>query len=257
MKGSLLFLGTGGSVGVPMVGCQCAVCKSDSPFNRRLRSSALIQLDHRQYLIDAGPDFREQALRHGISKLDGVLLTHAHHDHTAGFDDLRPIFYRMETPLSILLSNETAAEVQTRFSYMFDQNELGRRNPLKLQLLPGQAGDLEFEGLPLHYLSFEQAGMKVNGYRVGNLAYLSDIRHYNTSIFDRLKGLKHLIVSALRYTPSSHFSVDEAIDFAAQVKAEKTWLTHLSHELDYLSTNAYLPPHIRLAYDGLSLEFEL
>lgn len=255
MKGTLTFLGTGGSVGVPMIGCDCAVCSSGSPFNHRLRSSALLHVKQKKILIDAGPDFREQALRQGISSLDGVIFTHAHHDHSAGIDDLRPLFYNRQVPLPVLLSKETAADIEKRFFYIFHSPQ--SQQNLTLHLLPEDFGEVDFEGLFIQYVTYEQGGMSVNGFRFGNLAYLTDIRHYTADIWKILKGVKTVIISALRFVPTQlHFSVDEAIDFAKNLQAEKVWLTHLSHDLDYLQTNAYLPHHIRLAYDGLEIEFE-
>lgn len=259
MKGKLRFLGTGGSVGVPVIGCSCPVCHSDDPMNKRLRPSVLLRIAHRQFLIDAGPDLRMQALREGITHLDGLMLTHAHYDHTAGFDDLRPIYYRRQSPLPILLSSETARDVQQRFYYLF-QPSPGQENfepRFALHLLPAENGEVKFENIAIGYVSYSQGGMTVNGYRIGNLAYISDIRHYKPAIFTHLAGIKYLIVSALRYTPSPlHFSVDEAIDFAKELKAEKVWLTHISHELEHHQTNAYLPSNMCLAYDGLEIEFD-
>lgn len=255
MKGKLTFLGTGGSLGVPVVGCACCVCSSSDPLNHRMRSSALIQAGGRQFLIDSGPDFRSQALKFGISRLDGILLTHAHHDHVGGIDDLRPIYYKRESPLPILLSEETAKELCRRFHYIFADGKdfLG----LRLDLLSGSEGTFLFENFPVQFVSYSQGGMKVNGYRFGSLAYLSDIRQFSPSIFEHLKGVRDLIVSALRFTPSPlHFSVDEAIDFARQADAAQVWLTHVSHDLEHHQTNAYLPSHVRLAYDGLEIDFD-
>lgn len=257
MKGKLLFLGTGGSVGVPVIGCSCEVCHSDDPLNKRLRPSVLLRIGAKQFLIDAGPDFRTQALRAGITQLDGLLLTHAHHDHTAGMDDLRPIYYRRQSPLSVLLSSATAQDVRMRYYYLFDSDDKNFSSHLHLQLLVEQTGSVYFEDLPIQYVTYIQGGMLVNGYRIGKLAYLSDIRQFSSSIFEELKGVQYLIISALRYTPSPlHFSVDEAIDFANQLNVKKVWLTHISHELEHHQTNAYLPPHIRLAYDGLEIDFD-
>lgn len=257
MKGKLLFLGTGGSVGVPVIGCSCAVCQSHDPRNQRLRPSVLLRYAKRLFLVDVGPDFRVQALRYGITHLDGLLLTHAHHDHTAGFDDLRPIYYKRGSPLPVLLSRETAQDIQRRYHYLF-QPEPGQENfetRFNLQLLPEDQGEVIFENVAIRYVVYTQGGMRVNGYRIGNVAYISDIRHFHSSIFDHLKGTKDLIVSALRYVPSPlHFSVDEAIDFAKQVGAERVWLTHISHELEHEHTNAYLPANMKVAYDGLEIE---
>lgn len=256
MRKTLTFLGTGGSVGVPMIGCQCEVCRSIDPFNKRLRPSVLIRMGHRQFLIDAGPDFRAQALKFSITKLDAVLLTHAHHDHTAGLDDLRPLFFQRQAPLPILLSHETAKDICMRYYYLFQEPQ-GTVPRLVLHYLPDEQGNVVFEGLPVQYVTYTQGGMSVNGFRIGELAYLSDIKYFSPSIFDRLNGVKYLIISALRYTASPlHLSVDEAVDFANELKAELTWLTHISHELEHQKTNSYLPDHINLAYDGLEIEFD-
>jgi phosphoribosyl 1,2-cyclic phosphate phosphodiesterase len=257
MKGKLIFLGTGGSVGIPVIGCSCEVCHSTDPLNQRLRPSALLQCEQRQFLIDAGPDFRMQALRYGITKIDGLLLTHAHYDHTAGIDDLRPLYYRRQAPLPVLLSAATAQELRMRFFYLFQSADEKFVSRFHLQVLPDQAGSVMFENLLIQYMTYSQGGMLVNGYRIGDLAYLSDIRHFSPSIFEDLEGVRYLIISALRYTPSPlHFSVDEAIDFAKQVKAERVWLTHISHELEHHKTNAYLPEYMSLAYDGLVIDFD-
>lgn len=258
MKGRLLFLGTGASLGIPVIGCQCAVCQSHSHFNKRLRPSALISIHGKKILIDAGPDFRQQALKHQIHQLEGILLTHAHHDHTAGFDELRALYYRHKKPLPILLSEATAQDVKSRFYYLFQPgNPYEKFAPrLDLQILPALEGKVIFEGIPIEYMTYQQGEMLVNGFRFGNLAYLSDIRLFSPAIFEHLIGVKTLIISALRHDPSPlHFSVQEAIDFAAQTEAEHIWLTHISHDLDHAETNQMLPSHIKLAYDGLELDF--
>ncbi len=258
--GKLLFLGTGASMGIPVIGCGCAVCQSSSPFNRRMRPSVILKTQlNKQLIIDVGPDFRLQALQHKISRLDGVLFTHAHHDHTAGIDDLRPIYYNRSSLLPMLLSKATAEDIQMRYHYLFEPAEGGQQfTPrLQLQLLPDQIeGRVHFEGLTVDYVTYEQGGMAVNGFRFGDLAYLSDIRHFPETIFSQLQGVKILIISALRYTPSFlHFSIDEAVDFAEQVGAEFVWLTHISHELEHEKANTYLSSHVKLAYDGLELDF--
>lgn len=256
IKNRLLFLGTGSSAGVPVIGCQCRVCLSTCSFNKRLRPSVKIEYGGKRFLVDVGPDFRQQALLHQISNMDGVLLTHAHYDHVAGIDDLRPFYFRRKTPLPILLSAETASEVKSHYHYLFHSKQNQAEPRMDLKILPSRAGQIDFIETSIRYVTYEQAGMKVNGYCIGDLAYLSDIRHFSESIFDELKGVRYLIISALRYTHSDlHFSVDEAIEFATKFKAEKVWLTHLSHDLDHEQTNAYLPTNIRLAYDGLEIEF--
>ena len=252
MKGILTFLGTGSSVGIPIICCSCAVCVSNDPRNKRLRPSVQIIYDDKIFLIDIGPDFRQQALRNEIHSVDGILLTHSHYDHTGGFDDLRALSFRRETPIPLLLSEETAKDLKLRYFYLFHQFA----PKFELNILQNENGIINFLGLPIQYVSYEQSGMKVNGFRIGDLAYLTDIRNYSESIFEELKGVRYLIISALRDVPSPlHLSVDEAIAFSKNLHVEKTWFTHISHDLEHVKTNADLPVNIQLAYDGLEIEF--
>lgn len=252
MLGKFTLLGTGGSLGIPMIGCTCPVCTSDEPKNQRYRSSALIQYAGAQYLIDAGPDLRQQALQHKLKHLDGLILTHAHNDHTAGIDDLRPLLFRRPIPFPALMSPETYGEILKRFEYFLNAEP----EKLNIQVLPEERGEITFEKLPLRYFTYEQGGMNVNGFRFGDLGYVSDIKNYPESIFKDLFGVNILIVSALRHSNSPlHLTVDEAVEFAERCEASKTYLTHISHELDHHKTNAYLPQNVRMAYDGLELDF--
>ena len=250
---SLVFLGSGGSMGVPVVSCKCKVCKSDSLFNKRLRPSALLKIGKKQFLIDAGPDFRIQALRYGIDHLDGVLLTHTHFDHVGGLDDLRVFYFLQDKQLHCLLSRETYEEIRLRVHYLFHEDKCPW---LKFQILKKDFGPVEFEGVHFECVTYFQAGMKVTGYRAGSFAYISDIRVYDQAVIDHLKGVDILILSALRYTPTTvHFSIDEAIDFSHKVGAKKTFITHIAHDLEHDETNARLPENVRLAYDGLEINF--
>lgn len=256
---NLTFLGTGSSLGIPVIACHCEVCSSTSPLNKRFRSSALLKIKEKNLLIDASPDFREQALRFKIERIDGVLFTHSHHDHSAGCDDLRIFHFQNKNPLPCLCSAETAQDLKARYYYMFKEQpyEVKENSRLKLELLKGDRGKTNFLGVDISYFSYIQLGMKVNGFRIGNMAYVTDLKEYNDSIFDELKGVDVLIVSALRFTPSHmHLTVDEAVDFAKKVDAKKTWLTHIAHELEHEKTNNYLPSNIQLAYDGLQIEFD-
>lgn len=258
-NGHFLFLGTGGSMGIPVIGCHCAVCESDSPCNQRLRPSAVITIGEKRFLIDCGPDFREQALKHHIDNIDGIILTHAHHDHIAGIDELRVYFMRKKAPIPCLLSDITAEELLTRYRYIFDDMTFSKLTPrLGLQKITEDFGQTVFEEIPIGFVSYEQAGMKVTGYRFGNLAYISDIKNFSESIFTHLQGVETLILSALRFTPSPfHITIDEAIAFATRVRAKHTWITHISHDLDHEATNSYLPSNVRMAYDGLELNFTI
>lgn len=248
-------LGCGASVGVPMIGCECDVCKSPSPFNKRLRTSVLLETEGKRFVIDAGPDFRQQALRANLSKIDGLLITHSHQDHVAGLDDLRPVYYYLQSPVPLLLSHATAEDLSKRFDYFFNTTSEAE-SKFKMHFLERKTGSVLFQDVLFGYATYEQGGMQVNAYRAGNFAYVTDIKHFDESLFKSLEGVDVLIVSALRMTSSLlHLCVDEAVDFAKKVGAKKTYLTHLSHDLDYEQTNAYLPDTIKLAYDGLEIYF--
>lgn len=258
MKGHFLFLGTGGSLGIPVVGCHCPVCLSTSPFNKRLRPCNLITIENKKFLLDVGPDFRTQALTHQIDDINGVIVTHAHHDHTAGIDDLRVYHLENDQPIPFLMSRATYQDLLVRFAYIFapQQPSMSLVSRFCVQLLENESGDTQFEGIPIRYLTFMQTSMPVNGLVIGDLAFLSDIKTYSDTIFSQLKGVRTLIISALRYTPSQlHFSVDDAIDFATRVGAEKVYLTHIAHEVEHEHLASYLPSHIRPAYDGLEITF--
>lgn len=249
----MLFLGTGASTGIPVIGCHCAVCKSADPRNRRSRAAVLVKYGGQQLLLDTGPDLRQQALLVGLSHLDGVILTHAHYDHIAGLDDLRPLLFHRGAPLPLLLSAATLEVVEETFHYLLQDS-----SRFITHKLPKARGALTFQKVPLSYCTYEQAAMEVNGFRFGNLAYVSDIRSYPDTIFEDLEGINTLVISALRFTPSTmHFTVDEAIAFGVRSGAERVWLTHISHDLDHVRTEAYLPGHVRLAYDGLAIPFSL
>jgi phosphoribosyl 1,2-cyclic phosphate phosphodiesterase len=260
MQGRFLFLGTGGSMGVPVIGCPCSVCHSQSPYNKRLRSSGLVTIQDRVLLIDAGPDFREQALKFNIGHLNGVLLTHPHFDHVGGVDDLRAFYFIQHKRLPCLLSEETMDDLKKRYHYMLRPLQEGKSISAQLdfQILENDFGNLVFEGVNIHYMTFAQAGTKVTGFRIGSLAYVSDIREYTEELFLSLKGIKTLVLSALRQVPTPmHFSIDEAVVFAKQVGAEQTYLTHIAHDLDYAEVSRSLPSSIYLSYDGLEILFEI
>jgi phosphoribosyl 1,2-cyclic phosphate phosphodiesterase len=221
-----------------------------------MRSSALLSVGKTQILIDAGPEFRLQALRGKITSLSAVLLTHAHADHIAGLDDLRAFYFLTQKKLPCFLSEETLREVEQRFPYFFKGIIEKQSVPAQLafQRLEGERGTFSIEGVPFSYFSYAQAGMKVTGFRYQNVAYVSDIRDYGEAVFDALDGVDTLVLSALRHTASPlHLSISEAAAFARKVGATRTFLTHLSHELDHEKTNAELPADVQLGYDGLEI----
>lgn len=260
MEGQLLFLGTGASTGIPLIGCHCEVCSSHDPLNHRLRPSALITIEGKKILIDAGPDFRAQAITYKIDALDGVLFTHTHYDHIAGLDELRIYYIRSKQNLPVLLSESSLTEIKRRYYYLFEQksDEKSLSAQLDFTTLKGKRGKVSFLGIPFSYMSYSQGGMEVTGFRWGDLAYVTDIYSYEETIFEDLKGVKTLIVSAVANRPSPvHFSIEQAVEFAQKVGAEKTWFVHMCHLLDHEKTNELLPSGIALAYDGLTVEFKI
>lgn len=263
MRASLLFLGSGSSIGVPIPGCGCRVCISHHLFNKRLRPSVLVTIGTTRLLIDIGPDFRQQALKYEIGAITGLLLTHTHYDHIGGMDDIRPLFFkRQEKKIPCLCTRESFDDVKKRFDYMMysDSAETDTKY-FDFQLIQ-QLGEQTFCGIKLAVCEYIQFGMRVVGYRFGNLAYLTDIAQFEQSIFDHLKGVEILIISALRFEDApvvikspAHFTIEDATHFARKVGAKKTWITHIAHETDHESANRALPEDVKLAHDGLEVEF--
>lgn len=258
MKGKFLFLGTSASAGVPVIGCKCKVCASDSPYNKRLRPSGYLDVGGKKILIDVGPDFRQQALRFGIDHPDGLLLTHTHYDHIAGIDELRIFYVRSKRPFPCLLSKESLDELKVRYHYLFRSASESPTLAAQLdyQLLAEEQGIAQFLGIPIRYFSYKQIGMKVSGFRIGDFAYVTDIRDFDDSVYVALEGVRKLVLGALRFEPSPfHFSIEEAIAFADKIGAEETRLTHVSHNVEHAAVNQKLPSHIQLGFDGYQMEF--
>jgi len=252
-------------MGVPTLGCDCAVCTSADPHDRRLRPSVLlrwrdpVQDRERVVVIDTGPDFREQALRSGLTRVDAVFYTHAHADHIMGMDDLRPLSFtvaREGGPIPLYASPECARVLERIFDYTFSPlSTYPTRARVALTPLAGRTAihGVEFLRVPLMH-----GEMEIDGFRVGRAAYLTDVSAIPESSFDLLKNLDILVVSALRHKPHpSHATVEQAIAWARRIGARQTFLTHIAHELSHEETNRSLPPDIRLAYDGLTLPVNL
>lgn len=247
MKNSIHLLGTGGSLGIPVVTCTCDVCHSTLIKNHRLRCSALLKIGGKQILIDPGPDIRIQCLRAGIRHLDGVILTHAHHDHCGGVDELRVFPFFHEGRLPFLLSEFSYHELKVRFHYLYDKFRFVKLNDEK--------GEILFEEIPIRYFTYIQQKVPVLGLRFGSMAYVTDIKHYGNEILKELQGLDVLILSALKKETGNHahLSIQEAVEFAQKIHPKKTYLIHMSHEVDHDIINQELPKNIELAYDGLEI----
>jgi len=257
MSAEALFLGTGASMGIPVIGCDCNVCQSSSPFNKRLRPSLLLIIEKKQYLVDIGPDFRLQALKYQISHLDGVILTHSHYDHIAGLDELRIFYFRENKPVPCLVSPDTLEEIKIRYHYIMPPSLEDKSHVMKFgfQVLEEDEGKTEFEGLPVHYFSYFQTGMKVTGIRVRDFAYVVDILDYSESIFKSLEGVQTLVIDGLSWErTAAHLGIAEVIEFAKKIGCKRTYLTHVAHVTDHELMNIKLPNGMEMAYDGLKLK---
>ncbi len=251
-QASFLFLGTGASAGVPVIRCTCTTCHSSLAYNQRLRSSLLLQMHGKNILLDSGPDFRQQALHHQLNSINALLLTHTHYDHIAGIDDLRILAILQNRPIPTFLSQESLETLQIRYAYLYQHSPMH----LLFQSLPEPQGTFSIDGIPFSYFHYLQGPMQITGYRSGEFAYVTDIRNYDPSIFAWLRGIRFLVVSALRKEPSHvHFSLEEAVQFAEKTGAEMSWITHISHNLEHQEASSLLPPYVQMGYDGLSIPF--
>ncbi len=248
----LTFLGTGTSTGVPVIGCNCTVCTSNDPRNKRSRTSALIQTDQQHILIDAGPDFRTQALAARIQYLDAVLLTHSHFDHVAGLDDLRPLNARWGA-LPIYGSPTTLKDIRERFYYAFAVSSEGSTRP-EMELTPIH-GPFRVANTHIVPLDVMHGTWTITAYRFDRLAYVTDANFIPPKAWEQLQDLDVLVLNALRFEAHpTHFNVAEALDVIAELRPRRAFLVHMTHAVDYATVNASLPPGVELAYDGLKVE---
>jgi phosphoribosyl 1,2-cyclic phosphate phosphodiesterase len=254
----LRFLGTGTSFGIPQVGCGCDVCRSGDPRDQRSRSAALVEADGVSVLIDTPPELRLQLIRAQVERVDAVLYTHEHADHIAGIDDLRAFSVHSARPLPAYGPAETMARLDRAYEYTFDDQlhpVPGTSKP-RLSAHALDAGRTTLVGgLPVLPLEFHHGPMRVFGYRIGPLAYITDVKAVPAAAYPALQGVRVLVLNALWWrSHPTHLSIPEAIDVAQQVSAPRTFLTHLTHETGHAALAASLPPGIAPAYDGLVVE---
>lgn len=247
------FLGTGTSTGIPMIGCKCAVCTSTDTKDKRLRSSVLIQSENTAIIIDTTPDFRYQMLRTNTTHLDAVLYTHPHKDHMAGLDDIRALNFLTQKPMDIYANSLTEEAVRRDFYYAFADTKypgVPELNLITIDESPFVVGDLAVQPILVYHHK-----MPVYGFRIGDFTYITDANRIDADQMDLIRGSKVLVLNALRKEDHiSHFTLQQAVDMSMELAVPEVYFTHISHQLGkHQEINAELPPHIRLAYDGLQL----
>jgi phosphoribosyl 1,2-cyclic phosphate phosphodiesterase len=257
MKATLTVLGSGTSMGVPTIGCDCAVCHSTDPRDRRTRPSVLIEYAGHSVLIDTTPDFREQAIRENIRSLDAVLYTHTHADHLLGIDDLRPLSFKYKPNRLPLYAHPDAAEfIRGMFRYIFDADyKFGGLPQVELRPINGS---LELFGAKFQPIVLIHGDAEIYGFRFGSGAYLTDHSDIPEESLNKLQGLDVLFLDALRYKPHpTHSTVEHSLATVARLKPRRAFFTHICHDLPHEATNASLPENVKLSYDGMKLEFEI
>jgi phosphoribosyl 1,2-cyclic phosphate phosphodiesterase len=250
---TITLLGTGTSTGVPMIGCDCAVCRSVDFRDKRLRTSVHIAVGGQSLVIDTGPDFRQQMLRLAPPRLDAVLFTHEHKDHTAGLDDIRAFNYRQQGDIPVYARASVLEQLRREFAYVFAE----RKYPGIPQVQIHEITDNPFiinsvEIIPINVLHHR---LPVFGFRIGDFTYLTDLNHISESEMDKVRGSKVLVLDALqRSEHTAHYTLPQAVAVAEQIGADRTYFTHISHRMGlHHDVERELPPHIRLGYDGMEI----
>lgn len=249
-----LFTGTGTSQGVPVIACGCEVCRSADPRDKRLRSSGLLMSDESTLVFDTGPDFRQQMLAHGIRKLDAVVFTHSHKDHTGGLDDVRPFNYLLRMVMPVFGTQATLDHLKKEYYYVFDHPGYPGLPELALTAIAeGEA--FQAAGIELLPIPVRHGRMAVLGFRAGPFAYITDANYISPESKALLRGVEYLVLNALQIERHhSHFTLAEALEQVAEIGPRQAWLTHISHRLGlHAQVSETLPAGVALAYDGLEL----
>jgi phosphoribosyl 1,2-cyclic phosphate phosphodiesterase len=249
----ITFLGTGTSQGVPVIACECAICQSSDPRDKRLRASILVETSANTIVIDAGPDFRQQMLNARVKKMDAILLTHEHKDHIAGMDDLRAFNFKSQAAIDIYAEERVQAAVRNEYAYVFSENHYPGVPRMELHNIDNY--NFEIRGdviIPLRVFHYR---LPVFGFRIGDMAYITDANYIPEETKEKLIGVKYLVINALRKEKHiSHFSLDEALGLIREVSPRKAYITHIGHQMGkQAEVNRELPVNVTLAWDGLEV----
>jgi phosphoribosyl 1,2-cyclic phosphate phosphodiesterase len=250
----LTFLGSGTSNGIPVIGCDCTVCRSDDPRDKRTRPSVVIENDGARVLIDTTPELRLQMVREGIPSVDAIVFTHEHADHIYGLDDVRVFSMRQRRAMPVYGPPRVLEKLRQSFSYIFAEGPMTGGGRPQLDLIPIE-GPFEAGGIAFEPIRVWHGDLPVMAYRVGDLAYVTDVSRIDPPEMERLRGLEVLVLDALRERPHpTHYSVAEAVAVVEELKPKRTYLTHICHDMGHAQMEGRLPPGVELAYDGLAVD---
>lgn len=250
------FLGTGTSMGVPVIACDCRTCTSSNQKDKRLRSSLLYENDGVTLLFDAGPDFRQQMLRQNVRELDSILVTHEHKDHIAGMDDVRAFNYISRDAIDIYAEERVQMAIRREYSYVFSHCHYPGIPRMRLNNISGQPFNLK--GLEIIPVRVKHWNLDIYGFRIGDFAYITDASFISKESMEKLSGVKYLVINALRKEKhNSHFNLEEALGIISILTPRKSYITHIGHQMGlHDEVSGTLPPNVLLAYDGLSVEVD-
>lgn len=249
------FLGTGTSQGVPLIACDCKVCASANKKDKRLRTSVLVQINDVNMVIDSGPDFRQQMLACGIKHLDALIFTHAHKDHIAGMDDIRGFNFRMKRAIEIYCTQQVESQIRTEFAYIFAETKYPGIPEVEMNTIRNDV-NFEVKGVTIQPIEVMHYKLPVLGFRINDFVYITDANFISNDEKQKIKGRHTLVLNALRREKHvSHFTLNEALELIEELQPKQAYLTHISHQLGlHEEVEQELPPNVKLAYDGLTIE---
>ncbi|MDR1756626.1 MAG: MBL fold metallo-hydrolase [Culturomica sp.] len=250
----LTILGSGTSQGIPVIGCDCPVCRSKDPADKRLRCSAMLEIKGKKLVFDAGPDFRYQMLREGVKDIRAILLTHGHKDHTGGLDDVRAFNWIKQEPVDVYADLRTKEVIFKDYSYAFSEFRYPGVPDISLHMVDSQLFHIDDTAvLPVPVMHHR---LQITGFRIGSFAYITDANAIPDESMDKLRGVDHLVINALRKESHlSHFTLAQALEVIGALQVKKAWLTHIGHDMGLAAkVSGQLPPHVRLAFDRMEVE---